>query len=163
MSTPKPGDRVRVTYEAVWDQDRGSHYWLRDETDGTTASIPASATVEVIDDPSKDLVGTVREFGPLRRVYARSNLDPAWPWVPFDKNGGNDHRSMVGCKVIGVVPGTPAAESKVRYFTDGKDCWRLAPNGELEFKDYAGCWRSSSVFTSVEQLLDEGDVYEVSS
>lgn len=46
---PQPGDVVQVTYKAVWDQDRGTHYWLRDLTDGTTASVPNTASVEVLE------------------------------------------------------------------------------------------------------------------
>jgi hypothetical protein len=128
MSTPKPGDKVRVTYEAVWDQDRGTHYWLRDLTDGTTASVPNTATVEVIrpaDDPSKDPVGTVRTWhdGP----YVRSDLDPRYPWIPLHRDGGNHHRDMIGREIIGAVPGTPAAEAqklKLRVFKDdSNDLW----------------------------------------
>jgi hypothetical protein len=58
MNAPRKGDRVRVTYEAAWDQDRGTHYWLRDLTDGTTASVPNTATVEVIEPVDPFPVGT---------------------------------------------------------------------------------------------------------
>jgi hypothetical protein len=110
MSAPRKGDRVRVTYEAEWAAPTQVGRYTRRENGYLT--VPEDATVEVIepaDDPSKDLVGTVRAWadGP----YVRSDRDPYWPWVPVHRDGGNDHRSMTGTKIIGVVPGSPAAEA----------------------------------------------------
>jgi hypothetical protein len=120
----KTGDRVRVTYEAAWDQDRGTHYWLRDLTDGTTASVPKTATVELIepaDDPSKDPVGTVRredhgEGFSLWQAFENQHGERTWlcTWSTVRGNRGVHlwDKRLVGQPVIGSVPGTPAAEAQ---------------------------------------------------
>lgn len=113
----RPGDRVRVSYEAAWDQDRGTHYWLRDLTDGSTTSVPKTATVELIeraDDPSKDLVGTVRRVK-HGGVYVRADSqDYSWMGLgPETDSYGNDHEAMAGqSEIVGTVPFTPAAEKQ---------------------------------------------------
>lgn len=114
---PQPGDRVRVAFEAIWDQDRGSHYWLRDEADGTTTSIPAAAMVEVLepaDDPSSDPWGLVRR-GPNGAIaihmHVRRNIDGyAQGWRLTKGSVDMTDDQVVGWEVIGAVPGTPAAE-----------------------------------------------------
>jgi hypothetical protein len=109
---PQKGDRVRVTYEAAWDQDRGSHYWLRDLTDGSTASVPNTATVEVVepaDDPSPDPWGTIRTEAPDGLLWVKcSNGDWTCLSVCVDDE---DDDYVAGFPVTGAVPGTPAAEA----------------------------------------------------
>jgi hypothetical protein len=106
MSAPRKGDRVRVTYEAEWAAPTQVGRYTRRENGYLT--VPEDATVEVIepaDDPSKDLVGTVRDW--RGHVYIRSDRDE-WPWVPLAGRGGNSHDCMRDSTVIGFVPGSPA-------------------------------------------------------
>lgn len=172
MSDFKPGDWVRVTYEAKYDQHRGTHHWLRDLTDGTTTSVPADATIELIepaDDPSKDEAGAVRrgEYWGVRCVVALSDLG-VWK-VLF--SGGPchrrqfDHHEVVGWEKLEPVDGTPAAEPKVRYFQDREDdsvTWRALPNGQVEFRPgRVSDWARSHRFVSLSELLEDEAIHEV--
>ena len=109
----RPGDKIRITHEitvdrmgetcdqAAYAREGGLYMWNR-----------SHSTVELIeraDDPSKDLIGTVRRITyPLIKV--RPN---AWVYVHV-----HDHRivplsdaDVRGKPVIGAVPGTPAYDS----------------------------------------------------
>ncbi|MFI7678535.1 hypothetical protein [Actinophytocola sp. NPDC049390] len=118
MTDFRPGDRVRVSYEAEYlrahrTQD-GCHE-VRVPDDTNTRVTLRSATVELIeraDDPSKDPVGTIRRH-PKCGPYIRMDYTTANPWLGF--NGlcsWNDHEGMVGSEVVGAVPDTPAAEKQ---------------------------------------------------
>lgn len=121
---PRKGDKVRVTYEAIWDQDRGSHYWLRDQADGTTAAVPASATVELIelaDDPSKDPIGTVRHerhdddsghsiWLCTQDRHGRRGWFCVYSTAVGNQGGRMDDDEVAGLPVVDALLGTPAAE-----------------------------------------------------
>lgn len=56
MTAPQPGDRVRVTYEGVWDSDAASDGYslgfVRDDSGKSlTRSVPIGATVKVLPKP----------------------------------------------------------------------------------------------------------------
>lgn len=123
MSTdPRPGDVIRVSYETTVPTDmrwRG-HAFTHEAEDCR------NVTVEVIglaDDPAQDLVGTVRMTpnGPA----VKSNVAPGEsPWLMITQpmkglrvdaylSGGMRH-----APIIGVVPGSPAAEKASEDFAN---------------------------------------------
>lgn len=135
MSEPKPGDRVRVTYEATvyigQPLERGV---LRDDKQ-LQYTVPDGATIEliepaderdqpkgdlacdkcgsrIVEDPSIDPVGTVRRRRdyPLSRPAIRQDRTGA-PWRTLS-GSYYDHDEVTGWEVIGTVPGTPAAEAE---------------------------------------------------
>jgi hypothetical protein len=118
---PRKGDRVRVTYEAMWDDPPNYPGWmvrLGQDTDGNErwADVPQWASVEVLeraDDPGKDVVGTVRDSAYGSAVKLRHN---EWRVARDDKDEiaaawSDEAVRNGGWPVIGVVPGTPAAEA----------------------------------------------------
>jgi hypothetical protein len=112
---PRPGDRVRITYEAEYRSD-----WEAVGKDGTVI-YPADAVVEVVepaDDPSKDPEGTYRRSDSGVVVARLDEQDESGvEWVVVFRCGATDrrmydHREVTGWPVIGAVPGTPAAEAQ---------------------------------------------------
>jgi hypothetical protein len=117
MNDFKPGDKVRVTYEATWDYPNA----FNDYTD----PFPEGATVELIeraDNPANDLVGTVREHKYDTGVMVKTG--GGWRLVGNGWNGDTtwDDTDCSLSKVIGAVPGTPAAEAQRPLWTgDGSE------------------------------------------
>lgn len=124
MTTFNPGDRVRVTFEGIYEEsgvfNDGDHR-IRDLGDafGKTSRIPPYGTVELIeraDDPRKDPVGTVRK-SPGGTVVIQNGDGDSSPWQLLVS--GTDypdyqyftHGVVVGWKKLAPVEGTPAAES----------------------------------------------------
>lgn len=134
--TPRTGDRVRVTYDAMY---AGERYGFRRvevlDGDGDECEItaPLSATVEVLeraDDPSKNEIGTVRreqhaddKTGESYSVwqhtqYQLSETATRSHWLcTHSTHHGNlgealTHDQVRGMPVIGAAPGTPAAEAR---------------------------------------------------
>lgn len=130
VETPQPRDRVRVIYEGMADEfdDHGRLARVTDSgTNGDWISyIPESATVEVLeraDDPSRDPIGTFR-----RENHTEENDPPGHSiWQAFEDSYGNRRwlcvfstthgnrgetltdNQVVGMKVVGYLPGSPAA------------------------------------------------------
>jgi hypothetical protein len=119
---PQPGDRVRVTYEGTFRTvgnsgrfaiaDCGDHdHWYR----------PVDVEVEVLesaDDPSKDPVWTVRTVEPPPYPGVDSNIvikfgQDHWMFPYRNGYGRLDWAGVKSSRVVGVVPGTPAAEQSV--------------------------------------------------
>lgn len=112
---PRPGDRVRVTFEGRWtghsdeiEQDNGRVIAV--DTDIETVEI-----VEPADDPSADPIGAVRRGVAPMEVWIKVNHD-RWAYAGTTSSTAQygdeyirqtDYRS----DVIGAVPGTPAAEA----------------------------------------------------
>lgn len=104
-----PNDKVRVTLDATYSAVAGS-YWFGDKLTNV-------ATVELIqaaDDPSKDPVGTVRENkGSYEGTYALlPTVDGKETWLHTTVGFRVDHKDSTLGPVVGVVPGTPAAEAQ---------------------------------------------------
>lgn len=113
---PQKGDRVRVSFEGVYVRHAdGDHHIVTADRDWSHET-PNGAVVEVLepaDDPSKCLVGEVRatlEQEPIAKWA--DNLWLLWGHALTDSARLFD-LDVRGCKVIGVVPGTPAAEQSV--------------------------------------------------
>lgn len=113
---PRNGDLVRVQARAMEGRllDFDGTIGTVVEDDGETRSFRVPfCTVEVLeraDDPSQDLTGLVREYkaGVPAVCYGRDY------WVYFGTGSGAGYgvakdREVIGCPVIGSVPGTPAA------------------------------------------------------
>lgn len=118
MTEPKPGDKVRVTYEGTYGPDR--RVTASGIKSGHALTWPHSfgATVEVLtpaDDPSMDLVGTVRRrlAYPLSRPVMRHDFS-VLPWRTLAGTQYDDEE-VVGWEIIGTVPGTPAANSPQEF------------------------------------------------
>jgi hypothetical protein len=116
MTKPEPGDKVRVTYEGVYTRYGTVQHPARRFL---SFEIPSGSTVEVLesaDDPSKDPVGTVRamggeehgDLGPVAQKIHDNNIQYCWAWLRWDGYQFLSSDSMVGRKIIGYVPGTPA-------------------------------------------------------
>jgi hypothetical protein len=115
----QPGDKVRAVFEGVV-TDRSDNFI---ELDHGRRYIHEADRVEVLeraDDPAHDPIGTVRRKG--NRTFARLGESQEYPWKNItdglSRSGarttimGNWHESMIGTEIIGVVPGTPAAEAQ---------------------------------------------------
>jgi len=108
---PLNGDLVNVTYQTRFGS---TAYW------DTKDNASVIELVKPVDDPSEDPRGTIREFGLGR--YVNIGYEPygpdeiGRPWARLDANGWASHESLAGIsKVVGAVPGTPAADAqKVR-------------------------------------------------
>ena len=112
----KLGDEIRVTFEATYTgMTRDGKNFLVDfegnEGYGLKHTVPGDAVIEVltpVDDPSNDLVGTVRKT----KVFSLSMVktaEDAWTClssVTHDRTYSD--RSLEDCPIIGVVPGSPA-------------------------------------------------------
>lgn len=106
----RPRDKVRVTYDYEVDTHGEVNVPILD-------NLLTNLTVEVIepaDDPSKDPVGTVRKGHTASMVKVRHNL---WHSVRDTANVAANvvlsfsDEEVVGYRVIGAVPGTPAAKA----------------------------------------------------
>lgn len=151
---PRKGDRVRWTrlrpyvVEGVLEEVRHDAYCIRDDEGRLRACQTEDVTVEVLersDDPSKNLVGTVR-----REQHPEDDTGQGysvWQHVEFQvsatKTGshwvcthsthhGNlgeslTHDQVRGMPVIGAAPGTPAAEAQTvgigQTLPDGYSSW----------------------------------------
>ena len=118
MAEFKQGDMVRVAYDAQYHAsgENGAHFVFGDQYVMT----PANATIELIepakpaDDPSKDPIGTVRSSGIRGGQWAkRRTLSGCDVWAYIAGHFGmpsmtEPSATVVGWKVIGAVPGTPA-------------------------------------------------------
>jgi hypothetical protein len=107
MSTPKPGDKVRVTYEAEYQPGRSY-------TPGNMLCWDlAVEVIEPADDPSKDPIGTVRAHDGHQWVRINFGEYISCAWVCVDWNvRPRGHYEMQESTVVGAVPGTPAAEAE---------------------------------------------------
>lgn len=114
MSDAKPGDKVKVTYEAEYREFSpysGRHGVI---PAGATVPhpVPRGATVEVIekaDAPAKDPIGTVRRNATGVVAVKTDSYYRCWRRV---KIGGWLTASQVAdWPIIGAVPGTPAAKA----------------------------------------------------
>lgn len=120
---PQKGDRVRVTFEAEFEGDGldGSTARVKVTKGGMPAliSIADESTVEVLepaDDPTRDPIWTVRTVEPAPGGADGNTVvkfgDSYWLYPSKLGNGYGrlDWSCVTDSKVIGVVPGTPAAE-----------------------------------------------------
>lgn len=124
---PRKGDRVRVTYEAMWDEPPNYPGWmvrLGQDAAGHErwADVPEWASVEVLeraDDPSKALRGEVREIDGMSAVCYGGDFWVYFSEPPGSTGGYGVYRAaqMVGAPVIGAVPGTPAADAQAVVVT----------------------------------------------
>lgn len=118
---PRKGDRVKVTFEAVYDHP--DFDWdIYDVGSGCTTSVlRKGATVEVIeraDDPRKDVIHTSRRRPGL--VDATRDDSVAVKFAPdcwITSGDGATYfvlpdEAVIGWPVFGVVPGSPAAEAE---------------------------------------------------
>jgi hypothetical protein len=129
---PRPGDKVRVTYEGVvtesgiaafrLDLGNGAGY-----THAISANDPHVEVVERADDPGRDLVGTIRGDR-----YVRLTVNHGCDW--WDLQGEDRWISVkdVTGRVTGAVPGTPAA-------VKNSACDDYDPKGELGGVVYTVC------------------------
>lgn len=114
---PRVGDRVRVTYEGVY-TTYGTV--LNPTRQSLSFEIPTGTTVEVLepaDDPSRRPVGTVMrgtEDTTRGNVVVRIEVAPhaEFQWNSVTCGQWYEHADLIGFEVIGVVPGTPAAEQE---------------------------------------------------
>ena len=113
---PRPGDRVRVTVVGTWRAERPAGAKYVSVAGGFLVAHEDDATLEVLepaDDPSKSLVGEVRQALDGSTVAKLS--ENVW-WVfgwPVEAESRLFDLDVRGCKVIGSVPGTPAADKGV--------------------------------------------------
>jgi hypothetical protein len=147
---PRPGDRVRITYEAEY-----RNGWEAVGKDGTV-TYPADAVVEVVepaDDPSKSLVGEVRKYHDGTPVALTAD-DGDWPWSGFGQTfTGRGHKEMEGCPVIGAVPGTPAAEQ------DGSELLRQLTQGQRRIGETDAAYRERVVGAGLAHVADNNVVH----
>lgn len=166
MSDFRKGDKVRVTFEGEYDRrdTAGGHVVWHDGGKHYTSS---DATVEVIepaDDPSKDLVGTVRKDANSELIVVRAAVSSGeYPWAAITDTISRTHDEVFGWPVIGVVPDTPAAgahEPKVRYFKHLGDnaTWRW--NSETLGIHVNFGWEAS-VYKTLAELHSAESVKEV--
>ena len=118
MSAPREIDRARVLNELVhrWDETAGTSgndepgaKWVLDQL----AEMGHLTFRKPADDPSKDGVGVVRR-GPGGQVVAKG-ARIGFPWANLSAPKGDDtysNSAVIDWPVIGVVPGTPAAEAE---------------------------------------------------
>jgi hypothetical protein len=132
---PQPGDVVEVRYKATYVHESDGQHVL-DVADGMGPihmDAPAWATVEVLeraDDPGRDKVGTQRDMSTPDDATAGVNhaeignwavrwttdkhSDTPWVWFRWDGPQLLSNETVAGRPVIGVVPGTPAAEARAK-------------------------------------------------
>jgi hypothetical protein len=167
MTEPKPGDRVRVTETVTGGVQavRNGEIDILVHGGGHRTVSTVGATVEVIqpaDDPSEDPVGTVREnTGGYGGGYVRTKLpgstDPVWLHTVQGFTASDDDVTLG--PIVGVVPGTPAAEAqkpaKVRVFKDSDgDYWyeREPDSFAVWWGEHGGGWSYSHANHTLEQL-----------
>lgn len=111
---PKPGDRVRVTFEGRWTGKSD----LVEQDNGRIVDIDvfqeAVEVIEAADDPSKDPVGTVRRRQGFDEIAIQADTDATTyeAWLVLGNpasSGWARHEYVSGWEIIGAVPGTPAA------------------------------------------------------
>lgn len=150
--TPRRGDRVRVTYEGTVCDPTHLGTNLQLLTDGMWPIVPKSARVEILeraDDPARDPIGTVREELDRSATYVRTAQ--GWMTVHDPRHTGIGgvfayDDSVSRAPIIGVVPGTPAADAQTppevvrsgdpepprdaRYTDTGGDTWSYGVHGD---------------------------------
>lgn len=117
MTEFKQGDRVRVTFEAEYVRPSINHevegHVLNTYEDGCHITVPFTADIELIeraDDPSKDPVGTVRKGSGSIAIRTDVEARTTMPWLILgNPSDWFRNEQVTGWKVIGAVPGTPAA------------------------------------------------------
>lgn len=118
MTGFKPGDRIRVVLEGQFLDDDGDRCVVLSHHEAL--GIPDTAVVELIeaaDDPSKDPFDTVRR-GPNGAIavcmhVTRNSDDYRRGWRLTRGSAELTDTQVAGWERVGVVPGTPAAESDV--------------------------------------------------
>lgn len=153
MTTPKPGDRVRVTYETEVESAATVPYFPGQSF--ATRSDVSAYSAEVIEaavHPSRDEVGSIRSglCGTLPLIKVGPDQ-----WVQLTKGeegievviDDDMAPSFAGRELLGVVPDSPAAkavEPKVRYFAPVDEGYlprRLNADGSIDLKTRQG-WES---------------------
>jgi hypothetical protein len=126
QETPRKGDKVRVTYDAVVvDPDNGL---VTLEVAEGWFDAPPSASFEVLeraDDPSRDEIGTTATTG--NRPWVKVDIN-RWVNPSYELSDRSDGW-MTGRRVTGAVPGTPAAEAQRDRAESGEACDNYDPKG----------------------------------
>lgn len=163
--TPKVGDEIELRYRGRVHRLRSDGYvqfrnngpWY-----GTSKRLEPVASVEILeraDDPAKDPVGTVREnTGGFGGVYVKTAVQHGEvPWIHVERGFRTGHPETVG-KIVGTVPGTPAAEAaekpaepEYEYFLNDDLEYRVK-DGLVEFW-CINYWKTSGGFPSRAALL----------
>lgn len=110
---PKPGDRVRVSFETVVNYAGnfpGSKMTGWFDLDNYSVEV-----IKRADDPAADPIGTVRE---TNLSVAVKTAAKSYPWKMVNRSLTVDPRNIDGFmnesralgRIIGAMPGTPAAE-----------------------------------------------------
>jgi hypothetical protein len=151
----KPGDRIKVSFEGtVTDlDDHEMVAMVKVDGESRTTYVPRAAALELVeaaDDPSKDPIWTVREVEP-KPAAAEGNIvvkfgDSFWLYPSNMGNGYGrlDWARVKDSKIVGSVPGTPAADGErqagTRYFgeTNGAKQWKVSASGDAYFRYHAG-------------------------
>jgi hypothetical protein len=85
------------------------------------AKLVEDVRVEVLeraDDPSKDLTGSIRHTGTITCIARERDGGPDYHrWIAVELNESFTDEHMRGTRVIGAVPGTPAAEAQAVVVT----------------------------------------------
>jgi hypothetical protein len=137
---PQKGDLIRVTYEGRYLKDLEDGWHKVEVANYAYPMYPREATVEVLepaDDPSKDLLGTVRredhEAGhsvwqcvivPTNHNWRR--WECVWSTAPGNIGSFLSHETVAasGFPVVGTVPGTPAADLDAERKLDEIPEWK---------------------------------------
>lgn len=157
---PRRGDKVRISFEMVWGRD--GYEFRRDVHDAghgivyggkptysvETYAEPVFEVLERADDPARDPIGTVREELDRSATYVRTAQ--GWMTVHDPRHTGIEMFAyddlMSRAPIIGVVPGTPAADAQTppevvrsgdpepprdaRYTDTGGDTWSYGVHGD---------------------------------
>lgn len=134
MTKFRKGQKVRVSFEATVIEDHNEARVRIRHADGAYCTTPRSS-VEPIDDPASDPVGTVRRFATarhgglvmVRMAHPHREFDDLY-WCAIDgasNDSWNGDGVMEGTEIIGAVPGTPAAQTE----SDGS-AWEVYGSGE---------------------------------
>jgi len=171
MTAFNPGDRVRLTALPPASGSIESTVDANGQFVGWAAWNHAQADVEVIepaDDPSKDLVGTVRRG--FTHTYTKIRPDH---WVSFRDSNAKplqhfDDDMKGASETIGAVPGTPAAEvqkpTTVRVFkdSDGDYWYEREPNSfTIHWGYMGGTWSTEWTNYSLAKLRRLSAITEV--
>lgn len=118
---PQKHDRVRLVLEGVVTDldDHGDVAMFQGDGEQRAHYVPRPFSVEVLepaDDPSSRPVGTVMrgtEDTSRSNVVVRIEVAPhaKYQWCSVTGGAWYEHDDLIGFEVIGVVPGTPAAEN----------------------------------------------------
>jgi hypothetical protein len=147
--TPKLGDKVRITYEgtAVNPGFGGIHLPGTLDLQGVRTEVEI---LERADDPSKDLVGTVREYEPYRLVYVKVSVNQ---WVRVGNPSNLSDSSMEFTRSIGVVPGSPADKPEYEYYQGEFSPYRVQGDKVEYFARTPKSWYPSVVKASYIRTL----------